>query len=83
MSGPRRALVAAAILGALAVWDVVVGSLPDLPLWGDVLVTATILIPAVFGLVLLALPFRQTRHLVVVGGLMALLAVAASVLSET
>jgi hypothetical protein len=78
LTGRRRELVAAAIVAALVVWYAVVASVPDLPLWLDVLVTAAVLIPAVFGLVLLALPFRPMRGLLVVGALFALLAVVAS-----
>jgi hypothetical protein len=78
LSAPRRALVAAAILAALAVWYAVVGGLPGLPLWADVLVTASLLIPAVFGLVLLALPLRRAPGLLVVGGAFVLLALVAS-----
>jgi hypothetical protein len=78
LSGRRRALLAAAILGALVVWYVVVDGLPNFELWVDVLITATILIPLVFGLVLLALPYRRTPGLIVLGALFVVLALLAS-----
>jgi hypothetical protein len=78
LSGPRRALVAAAILGALVVWYVVVDSLPDLPLWLDVVIAAGVLIPLVFSLVLLALPYRRVPYLVAIGALFVLVALGAS-----
>jgi hypothetical protein len=78
LSGRGRALLAAAILGALVVWYVVVDGLPNFELWVDVLITATILIPLVFGLVLLALPYRRMPFLIVVGALFVLLALIAS-----
>jgi hypothetical protein len=56
-----------AILAALTLYFVVVGALPDQPLWADVLLTAVALIPAVFALPLLALPLRHRRGLAAVG----------------
>lgn len=77
MSRPR-ALLFAAILAALCVWYVVVDWLPNVPIWADVLIAAAVLIPAVFGLVLLALPLRLLPRLVAIGAGFALVAVLAS-----
>ena len=78
MSGRDRALLGAAILGVLVVWYVVVDALPNFELWVDVVITAVVLIPLVFGLVLLALPYRRSRYLIVAGVLFVLLALIAS-----
>jgi hypothetical protein len=78
LSGRGRAFLGAAILAALVVWYVVVDDLPNFELWVDVLITATILIPLVFGLVLLALPYRRVPFLIAIGGLFTLLALLAS-----
>ena len=53
-----RAATLLAFLAALVVYDVVASRLPDLPLWWDVALLAFVLIPAMFLLVLLALPLR-------------------------
>ena len=78
MTSPRRGLAAAAIVTGLVVWFAVADALPGLPLWLDVVVTACVLIPAVFGLVLLALPFREAPGLLVVAAAGAGVAVVAS-----
>jgi hypothetical protein len=72
----RREALFAAILAGLTLYFVVVGALPDLPLWGDVLLTAVVLIPASFALPLLALPLRHGRGLATVGVAFAILVVA-------
>lgn len=72
----RSATLFVAILAGLVLYFLVVGSLPDQPLWADVLLTGTVLIPAVFALPLLALPLRHRRGLAAVG-----LALAALVLA--
>jgi hypothetical protein len=75
LTGRRRQICFAAILAGLAVWYLVVGWLPDVPLWVDVLITAVAVIPAVFSLVLLALPLRHRRGVLPVGAAFAVLAV--------
>jgi hypothetical protein len=72
-----RAALVGALLAGLATYYVVVGSLPDLPLWGDVLLTALVLMPAALGLVLLVLPLRHWRGLAGVALAFAALTVAA------
>jgi hypothetical protein len=74
--GPRAALGAALVVG-LALYYGVAGALPDVPLWADVVITAVVLIPAVFALVLLALPLRHRRGLLAVGLAFAALILAA------
>jgi hypothetical protein len=63
------------MLAGLAAWYFVVDRLPDVPLWADVLITAVVVIPAVFSLVLLALPLRHRRGVLAVGAAFAVLAV--------
>jgi hypothetical protein len=63
------------MLAGLAAWYFVVDLLPDVPLWADVLITAVVVIPAVFSLVLLALPLRHRRGVLAVGAAFAVLAV--------
>jgi hypothetical protein len=65
------------VLAALTGYYAVVGRLPDLPLGGDVALTALVLMPAVFGLLLLALPVRQWRGVAGVAVAFAALAIAA------
>lgn len=78
MSGVRRP-VAAAIGVGLLVWYAIVDLLPTVPLWADVAIASLVLIPAVFALVLLALPWRRAGNaLVVVGAACALAAVVTS-----
>lgn len=72
----RREALSAAILAALVAYFLVVDALPNAPLWGDVLLTAVVLIPAVFALPLLALPVRHSRGLAAVGLALAVLVVA-------
>ena len=69
-----RIVAGAAILAALLVYYAVVESLPTIPTWGDGLVTAFLLVPAVFALVLLALPLSEARGLFPVGLAVAALA---------
>jgi hypothetical protein len=78
LSARGRALLGAAILAPLVVWYVVVEALPNFELWVDVLITALVLIPLVFGLVLLALPYRRVPYLIVIGALLVLVALLAS-----
>ena len=68
-----RAAAAVAILGALVAYYAARTSLPDLSEGWDRALIVLVLIPAVFGLVLLALPLWRTRHLLLIGlGLAAL-----------
>jgi hypothetical protein len=62
----RRAALSAALAGLLGAYYAAHESLPDLSLWGDVAFLALGLIPAVFGLVWLALAYRDSRRLVLV-----------------
>ncbi len=71
-----RAVAAASIGAALVVYYLVVDRLPAIPTWGDVLVTALLLTPAVFALVLLALPLYGLGGLLPVGLALAVLAFA-------
>ena len=59
----RRAALGAALAGFLAAYYAAHESLADLSLWGDVVFLALWLIPAVFALVWLALPYREARGL--------------------
>lgn len=72
----RREALSAAILAALVAYFLVVDALPNAPLWADVLLTAIVLIPAVFALPLLALTLRHSRGLAAVGVALAVLVVA-------
>jgi hypothetical protein len=63
----RRAALGTGLVVGLAVYYAVAGALPDAPLWADVALTAVVLIPAVFALVLLGLPLRHRRGLLAVG----------------
>jgi hypothetical protein len=58
-------------LGAYYLWS---ESLPNLSLWAEVAVLTFLVIPAVFGLVYLALPLRRARHLLASGIAVALFA---------
>ena len=69
-----RIVAGAAILATLLAYYAVVESLPTIPTWGDVLVTAVLLVPAVFALVLLMLPLYGLRGLFPVGVALAVLA---------
>jgi hypothetical protein len=71
-----RLLAGAVILAGLLAYYAVVDSLPALGEWGDVVFVALVLIPAVFGLVWLALPLRHSRGLVLIAAAFAGLAVA-------
>jgi hypothetical protein len=78
LSGPRG-LVAAALVVGLLVWYAIVDLLPTVPLWADVAIASLVLMPAVFALVLLALPWRHAGNaLVIVGAACALAAVVTS-----
>jgi hypothetical protein len=73
----RSRIVAGIVVGAaLLVYYAVVDRLPELPLWGDVVLAGVVLVPAVFLLVLLALPLRTWRGLAPVGAAFAMLAFA-------
>jgi hypothetical protein len=73
-----RLAAGVAILAGLAGYYAVVDRLGDLPLWWDVALTALVLMPAVFLLVLLALPLRAWRGLLPVGLAFAALVLAGS-----
>jgi hypothetical protein len=73
-----RVVAAAAILAALLVYYRAAPSLPNVPTWADVLLTALVLTPAVFALVLLALPLYGARGVLAVGLAFAALALALS-----
>jgi hypothetical protein len=73
-----RALLAAGLSVALAAWYALVNEVANVPIWADVSIASALLIPAAFGLVLLALPLRHVNGLVAYGAAFALLAVAAS-----
>jgi hypothetical protein len=68
----RRGALYAALAGLLGAYYAAHESLPDLSLWADVAFLAFVLIPAVFALVWLALPARDSSGLVV--GILAFLA---------
>ena len=61
--GGRRAAAFAALGVVLGVYYAAHEALDDLSLWGDVAFLALCLMPAVFALVWLALPYRQSRRL--------------------
>jgi hypothetical protein len=69
-----RASALLALSFALGVYYVVAESLPDLSLWWEVAFLSFLVIPAVFGLVYLALPLYRARHLLLAGIAVALLA---------
>ena len=70
----RRLAVGAALVAGLVLYDLVASRLPGLPLWGDVALTAVLLMPATFAVVWLALPLREARGLALVGLAFAILA---------
>ena len=70
---------AAALLAALFAYYVFFRELPNLPTAWDVAFVGAVLIPAVFGLVWLALPLRRARGLFFVGVAFAALAFATDV----
>ena len=74
--GSARLVAAGCLLAGLLVYYAVVDALPGLGEWGDVAVVALAMIPAVFGLVWLALPLWTARGLVLVAVAFAGLAVA-------
>ena len=63
----RQAIGVAALAGALVAYYAFSESLFDVSTWWDVSFLALVLIPAVFGLVYLALPLRRARGLLLVG----------------
>jgi hypothetical protein len=69
-----RTIAGAALLVGLVVYFEVSFYLWDASLWWDVAWIAVVLMPAVFGLVLCALPLRQARWLLPVGAAVAVLA---------
>jgi hypothetical protein len=73
----RRAAEFTALLAGLAAYYAVVDRLPDLPLGGDVALTALVLMPAVLALVFLVLPLRHWRGVAGVAAAFAALAFAA------
>jgi hypothetical protein len=60
---PRRGLAFGALAVALGAYYVLHASLVDLSLWGEVAFLGLVLMPAVFALVWLALPYRESRGL--------------------
>ena len=82
LSRPRL-VAGAAVLVALLVYYRVVDSLPTIPTWADVVFTAVVLTPAVFLLVLLALPLMHARGLLPIGLATALLAYVLVVATST
>ena len=71
-----RSALGAGILAALVAYYAVVDRLATLPTWADTALVALALMPAVFALVLLALPLRASRGLLPVA--LALTALAAT-----
>ena len=78
--GPRGGALAA-LLGLLLAYYALVGHLWDASLWWDIAWLAVALIPAVFGLVGLALPLRQGRGLAAGAVVLAAVAVVCEVVS--
>ena len=70
----RRASAIVALSAVLGVYYSFNESLPNLSLWGEVAVLAFLVIPAVFGLVYLALPLWNAPHLLPAGLAVAVLA---------
>jgi hypothetical protein len=75
----HRALLAGALLAVLVAYYALVTLLPDLPRDWDVAWLAVVLIPAMFGLVGLALPVRRRRWLLPAGLGAAVLAAPAEI----
>ena len=75
-----RVLLGAALLAVLAAYYYGHGVLPDLRRWPDVAFLALVLIPAVFTLMLVALPLRRRRWLPAVGVGAVVLAIACELL---
>jgi hypothetical protein len=71
-----RAGALVALSAALGVYYAVARSLPDVTVWWEVAVLAFLVIPAVFGLVYIALPLWHARGLLAVGFAIAVLTVA-------
>jgi hypothetical protein len=57
----RRALALAGLVAAFAVYTAIAERLPDLPLSGEATVVALLLLPAVTGMIWLALPLARLR----------------------
>jgi hypothetical protein len=62
-----RTVLVAALLAALVPYYVLAEHLSPLPLWADGVLTGVVLIPAVFALVLIALPLRTQPRLGAIG----------------
>jgi hypothetical protein len=77
--GRASAVLSVALFGLLVAYYETSERWPGLGLWGDVAWIALVLMPAVFGLVLLGLPLRQSRGLLPVGGALVVLAVVLTV----
>ena len=77
--GARRGAAFAVVALLLGVYYAAHESLTDLSLWGDVAFLALCLMPLVFALVWLVLPYRQSRGL----ALLAIAFLAATIVFET
>ena len=78
LKSPRGAAFTA-LLAALAVYYAVAESLPNMTLWWEVLFLGVVLIPAIFGLMWLALPLRRANRLATGGVAFGVLAVLCEV----
>jgi hypothetical protein len=78
--GRASALLAIGLVAALVAWYEVAPHLGSISLWHAVLIVALVLMPALFGLVYLALPLRTSRRLPYVAGGLVVLAVVLSAL---
>jgi hypothetical protein len=67
------------LLAALVVYFAVARSLPNMTLWWEVVFLGVVLIPAIFGLVWLALPLRRVNGLFPVGAAFGALAVVCEI----
>jgi hypothetical protein len=65
--GRPASVLAGGLLAALTAWYVFYDELPSLPTGANVVLVSVALLPATFGLVWLALPWREARGLLVVG----------------
>jgi len=63
---PSRAVGVAVAVALVVGWAAGAGGLPDLGFWGDVALTAVVLIPVTFAVVWLALPLHRARGLILV-----------------
>jgi hypothetical protein len=78
--GRAPALLALGLFGLLVAYYETAGRFPDVGVWWDVAWIAFVLLPAVFALVLLALPLREDSRLLPAGLAFVLLAVVLTVL---